>query len=50
MDGTALYEAVASIFIAQHLGISLSFGQVIIMILLITFIFIFSHYNQTIRP
>ena len=31
MDGTALYEAVASIFIAQHLGISLSFGQVIII-------------------
>uniref|UniRef100_A0A914PW16 Amino acid transporter n=2 Tax=Panagrolaimus davidi TaxID=227884 RepID=A0A914PW16_9BILA len=29
MDGTALYEAVASIFIAQINGISLSFGQVI---------------------
>lgn len=31
MDGTALYEAVAAIFIAQHLGISLSFGEVIII-------------------
>uniref|UniRef100_A0A914YUD3 Amino acid transporter n=1 Tax=Panagrolaimus superbus TaxID=310955 RepID=A0A914YUD3_9BILA len=29
MDGTALYEAVASIFIAQINGISLSFGQVV---------------------
>lgn len=31
MDGTALYEAVASIFIAQYLGISLNFGEVIII-------------------
>ena len=29
MDGTALYEAVASIFIAQINGINLSFSQVI---------------------
>lgn len=29
MDGTALYEAVASIFIAQLRGISLSFGKVV---------------------
>ena len=29
MDGTALYEAVASIFIAQINGLKLSFGQVI---------------------
>jgi len=29
MDGTALYEAVAVIFIAQMNGISLSIGQVI---------------------
>ena len=29
MDGTALYEAVASIFIAQINGIDLSFSQVI---------------------
>lgn len=31
MDGTALYEAVASIFIAQHLGIGLSVGEVIVV-------------------
>jgi Na+/H+-dicarboxylate symporter len=31
MDGTALYEAVAAIFIAQHLGISLSVGEVIVV-------------------
>ena len=29
MDGTALYEAVAAIFIAQMNGISLGFGEVV---------------------
>ncbi|XP_069126790.1 excitatory amino acid transporter 3-like [Argopecten irradians] len=31
MDGTALYEAVASIFIAQNIGVDLDVGQVIIV-------------------
>ncbi|XP_063402159.1 excitatory amino acid transporter 3-like isoform X1 [Mytilus trossulus] len=36
MDGTALYEAVAAIFIAQHLGITLSIGEVIVVSLTAT--------------
>ena len=35
MDGTALYEAVAPIFIAQMNGIDLSFGQIITIRLVI---------------
>lgn len=31
MDGTALYEAVAAIYIAQATGVILSFGQVILI-------------------
>ncbi|KAJ8306020.1 hypothetical protein KUTeg_016565 [Tegillarca granosa] len=31
MDGTALYEAVASIFIAQHIGQDLGVGEVIVV-------------------
>ena len=31
MDGTALYEAVAAIFIAQLNGIDLSFAKIIVI-------------------
>ena len=31
MDGTALYEAVAAIFIAQLNGISLSFAKIVVV-------------------
>ena len=31
MDGTALYEAVAAIFMAQYEGISLDFGDYIVI-------------------
>ncbi len=31
MDGAAIYEAVAAIFIAQHRGIELSFVQVLVV-------------------
>jgi Na+/H+-dicarboxylate symporter len=36
MDGTALYEAVAVIFIAQALGIELTFGQQLIVVVTAT--------------
>jgi solute carrier family 1 (neuronal/epithelial high affinity glutamate transporter), member 1 len=36
MDGTALYEAVAVIFIAQALGIDLTFGQQLLIVLTAT--------------
>ncbi|MEX0642499.1 MAG: cation:dicarboxylase symporter family transporter [Pirellulales bacterium] len=36
MDGTALYEAVAAVFIAQSLGIPLSFGALLVIVLTAT--------------
>jgi Na+/H+-dicarboxylate symporter len=36
MDGTALYEAVAAVFIAQTLGIELGFGQLLLVALTAT--------------
>jgi len=36
MDGTALYEAVAVLFIAQAMGIDLSFGQQLIVLITAT--------------
>jgi Na+/H+-dicarboxylate symporter len=36
MDGTALYESVAAVFIAQLYGIDLSFGQQVLVFLTAT--------------
>ena len=36
MNGTALYEAVAAVFIAQSYGIELSFAQTVIVVLTAT--------------
>jgi len=41
MDGTALYEAVAAIFIAQLKGIQLSFGQIAAVRYVMMFILIY---------
>lgn len=46
MDGTALYEAVAAIYIAQTIGQTLNIGQVILIRLIFNYFYLLEQQNR----